>query len=104
KLGERMAQRLGVARLDSVVELFAECLLHLVHDADQIQALSGGGVRLEELRRLTKEVHVLRELRPDSRTLNLDHRAAAIAQHRGVHLTEARRSERMLIDGIEELR
>ena len=103
ELGERAAEVGGVARLDPVIQLVGERALELLDDADHVDAASGFGMRGQEPGNLAEERHVVDEELPNAWPLDLDHDVSPVAQRGRVHLAEARRADRFLVEGGEQL-
>ena len=103
ELREGTSKHRGAPRFDPIVQFVRERALELLNDADDVHARTDTGVRRHEYREFAKKLDVLGEGGADMWALHLDDDRSPAAKPRAVHLPEARRTERLRIEEIEQL-
>ena len=97
-----MLELLDVVGLHEEVHLLLGDRPHLVEDHAEVEDVLRVADDLQKRRRALHEHEVLAHDLVDARPLYLDDDLLA-AQHGTVHLRDARRAQRLLVDGLEDL-
>jgi hypothetical protein len=99
---EVAVQRIGVSRLEAVVELLADRAGELVHDFAHVDEIEGPDALLRDARRLVEEAEVGFDLLGCSRALDLHSDRVAVREHGAVHLADRRGGDRLAVELEEE--
>ena len=99
--GEVTMERVGVARLEPVVELLPDRTRELVDDVVRVDEVERADALLRKACRLVEQREIGLDLRRRIRPLHLHHDPPAVRQHRPVHLPDRRGGERLLVE-LEE--
>ena len=96
-------KRLGVPRLEPVVELVPDRAGELVDQLAGVDEVERTDALLRDLRRLVEKLQVGLDLARRVRALHLDGDALAVREHGAVHLADRRRRHRRLLERREQL-
>ena len=96
--GEVVVERVGVARLEPVVELLPDRARELVDELVRVDEVERADALLREPRGLVHQREVGLDLARRVRPLHLDGDALAVRQRRAMHLADRCRRQRLLVE------